>query len=350
MEPNRKIIKVQQNRLLLPQRRAWLYQLGAGLCLTSGLAFVAIFLHTLLGISILSPLILAILLGILVRNTVGTPKICQLGVSFSLKWLLKLAIILLGLQLSWAQLFEIGSVGLFIVVSTLISTFIFTCWLGKHLGVSRKLSQLIAAGTSICGASAVVATNAVVDGNDEDVTYAVAIVTVFGTTSMLLYPILSDFLNLTSQAFGIWCGTSIHEVAQVIATTFQQEDSSQIATISKLSRVVLLAPTVLTLGLFSVRSVSQGQPLTWRNTPIPWFVLCFIGLILINSFQIFPEEPKAIVIQANQFLLTIPMAAMGLETNLYKLKEAGLKPLYLGIFAWLFIATFSLILVKIFYA
>lgn len=350
MKQNRKMAQIQQNRLLLAQKRAWLYQLGAGLCLTSGLAFVAIFLHTLPGIGILSPLILAILLGILVRNTVGTPQICQLGVSFSLKWLLRLAIILLGLQLSWSQLFEIGSVGLFIVVITLVSTFVFTCWLGKHLGVSQKLSQLIAAGTSICGASAVVATNVVVDGRDEDVTYAVAIVTVFGTSSMLLYPMLSDLLHLTSQAFGIWCGTSIHEVAQVIATTFQQgELTSQIATISKLSRVVLLAPTVLTLGLFSARSVSQRQSLTWQNPPIPWFVVCFIGLILINSFQIFPEGPKALVIQANQFLLTIPMTAMGLETNLYKLKEAGLKPLYLGVFAWLFISTFSLILVKIFY-
>lgn len=350
MKQNPKTSQTQQNSSLPPQRQAWLYQLSAGVSLTSGLALAATFLHTLPGISIFSPLILAILLGILVRNTVGIPKICQLGVSFSLKRILRLAIILLGLQLSLAQVIEIGSIGLFTVASTLIGTFVFTCWLGKRLGVSKKLSQLIAAGISICGASAVIATNVAVDSNDEDVAYAVAIVTVFGTTSMLLYPVLSDPLHLTSQAFGIWCGSSIHEVAQVIAAAFQNGHlSGQTATISKLSRVILLAPTVLTLGLLSARSTTRGQRLDLRKVPIPWFVLCFVALILINSLNIFPEAPKAVVIQANQVLLAIYLAAIGLETNLYKLKQAGLKPFYLGAFSWLFISILSLGLIEVCY-
>ncbi|MBV6622532.1 MAG: YeiH family putative sulfate export transporter [Rivularia sp. (in: Bacteria)] len=330
--------------------RQWIQQLGAGLTLTSGLALLATFLHTLPGLGLFSPLILAILLGILVRNTVGTPQVCQLGITFSLKRILKFAIILLGLQLSLEQVIEVGGVGLSIVTLSLLATFVFTCWLGKRLGVDRKLSQLIAAGASICGASAVIATNVVVDGHDEDVAYAVAMVTVFGTASMLLYPLLPGLLHLTPQAFGLWCGASIHEVAQVIAAAFQDgKVSGEIATISKLSRVMLLAPMVLGLGLISARTNQKGRKLNLRQMPIPWFVLYFLGVIILNSLNIFPAGAKAAVIQINQFLLAISLAAMGLETSLLKLKQAGIKPLYLGAASWLFISVFSLGLIKIFY-
>ncbi len=332
------------------QGRVWLNLLGPGLILTSGLALLATFLHTLPGIGIFSPLILAILLGILVRNTIGTLHICQPGISFSLKRILKLAIILLGLQLSLTQVIAVGPVGLAIVVVTLISTFYFTCWFARRLGVSKKLAQLIAAGTSICGASAVIATNVVVDSSDEDVAYSVAVVTLFGTASMLLYPLLPTLFNLTPQAFGIWCGASIHEVAQVIAASFQEGSvSGQIATISKLSRVMLLAPMVLMLGVLSASSSQLGQKLDIRRVPIPWFILYFVALVLVNSLSVFPVEYKATVIQANQFLLAIALAAMGLETNLSKMRQAGLKPLYLGAASWFFISVLSLGLIQAFY-
>lgn len=266
-------IKASRKKALQAQTRVWVRQLAPGLSLTSGLALLATFVHTLPIIGIFSPLILAILLGIVVRNTVGTAPIFQLGISFSLKRILKFAIILLGLQLSLTQVIAVGPIGLAIVAVTASSTFYFTCWFGKRLGVSKKLSQLIAAGTSICGASAVIATNVVVDSSDEDVAYAVAMVTVFGTASMLLYPVLPALLHLTPQAFGIWCGASIHEVAQVIAAAFQDGPvTGQIATISKLSRVMLLAPMVLTLGVLSVRSEAAGQKMDLRKLPIPWFV------------------------------------------------------------------------------
>ncbi len=349
MKPNQKNRRLSNNSKK-KQQQSWLYQLGAGIILTSGLALLATFLHTLPGLKLFSPLILAILLGILVRNTVGTPQVCQLGITFSLKRILKLAIILLGLQLSLEQVIDVGVVGLSIVTLTLIATFVFTCWLGKRLGVNRKLAQLIAAGASICGASAVIATNVVVDGHDEDVAYAVAMVTVFGTASMLLYPLLPGLFALTPQAFGLWCGASIHEVAQVIAAAFQDgKVSGEIATISKLSRVMLLAPMVMGLGLISARKQQNGKKLNLRQMPIPWFVLYFLGMIILNSLNIFPEGAKAVVIQIDQFLLAISLAAMGLETSLLKLKQAGIKPLYLGAASWLFVSIFSLALVKIFY-
>jgi uncharacterized integral membrane protein (TIGR00698 family) len=338
-------------KIMAPTAKAFqLKALVPGLLLTSGLALLATSLKKIPSLSFLSALILAILLGILVRNTIGVPQIFQPGITFSLKRILRLAIILLGLQLSLPQVIAVGPVGLGIVIATLVSTFIFTCWFGRQLGVNNKLTKLIAAGTSICGASAVVATNSVVESKDEDVAYAVAIVTVFGTISMLLYPLLPALLNLNSQEFGIWCGVSIHEVAQVVAAAFQDgQTSGEIATIAKLSRVIFLAPIVLTLGLLSTRISDKSQQVKLSKLPIPWFVFGFVALIVLNSLNIFPNALKSMVIEGNRFLLTIAMAGMGLETSLKKIKETGIKPLYLGAASWIFISVLSFGMVKIFY-
>ncbi|MGK7875936.1 MAG: YeiH family protein [Xenococcaceae cyanobacterium] len=168
----------------LPKPSVRISRILPGLILTSGLAILATLLHHVSGLKALSPLILAVVLGILMRNLVGLPPSCKAGITFSLKRILRLAIILLGLQLSFMQILAVGPAGLAIVIVTTVSTFLFTCWLGQYLGIKRKLTQLIAAGTSICGASAVVATNGILESSDEDVAYAVTVVTVFGTLSI----------------------------------------------------------------------------------------------------------------------------------------------------------------------
>jgi len=342
--------KSKSKATVLPKLRRWLSQIGAGLILTSGLAVLAFVLRSLPQLNFLSTLSLAIVLGIAVRNTVGVPQVCQPGITFSLKRILKLAIILLGFQLSLAQVIAIGSTGLAIATASVFATFLFTCWVGQRLGVSKKLTQLIAAGTSICGASAVVTTGTAIDSSDEDAAYAVALVTVFGATSMLLYPTLPSVLNLTPQAFGLWCGASIHEVAQAIAAAFQSSSvSGEIASVSKLSRVILLAPIALLLAFLATSSGTARQRQKFHQVPIPWFVLGFIGLIFINSLNLFPEGIRITIIQINQFLLTTALAAMGLETKIHHLKKLGLSPLYLGTLSWIFISVFSLTLIKIFY-
>ena len=321
-----------------------------GVILTSAVAGAAAWLHSLPIIGAFSALILAIVLGMIVRNTVGVPAAARPGVSFALKRVLRLAIVLLGLQLSFTQVGQVGGRGVAVVAATLVATFCFTTWLGRKLGVDRKLTQLIAAGTSICGASAVIATNVVTEGADEDVAYAVACVTVFGSFSMFLYPLLPHLLGLTPIAFGLWTGASIHEVAQVIAAAFQDgQVSGQFATISKLTRVMLLAPTVLILGVLAARGKSEGGKFDVKKAPIPWFVLGFVAMIGFNTLNILPSHVKEMMIAANQFLLAVSLAAMGLETSVKKLKEKGAKPLLLGAGAWLFISAFSYGLIRLLY-
>jgi len=326
-----------------------------GLIAVTLLAWASIQLHTLPQLAAVSALMIAIVLGMLVRNTVGLPAACAPGIRFSLRRILRFAIVLLGFQLSARQIAEVGGMGLLVVAITLAAAFCFTTWLGRRLGVDRKLSELIAAGTSICGASAIVATNAVTEGSDEDVAYAIAVVTLFGCASMLLYPFGDALMHMPAHAYGLWAGASIHETAQVLAASFQGGAvSGRIGAVTKLSRVMLLAPVVLGLGWAARRRddaacLIRGEAAPCakkRAVPVPLFLLGFIVAIGINSAAILPASATKFIITADQFLLALSLGAMGLETSFRKVREAGLRPMLLGSGAWLFISAFSFALIR----
>jgi uncharacterized integral membrane protein (TIGR00698 family) len=323
-----------------------------GLALTAGIAALGIAIHDIPGFSAASPTILAILIGIAFRNTIGLPVRAKPGVTFGLRRVLRFAIILLGLQLTAAQVAEVGARGVGIIVLTLVATFIVTKALGRLFGVDRKLAELIAAGTSICGASAVIATNTVTEASDEDVAYAVACVTVFGSLSIVLYPLLPGLLHLGPRAFGLWAGASIHEIAQVVAAAYQDgRTAGDFGTIAKLSRVILLAPVIVSLSLLAMRrrrARHHGPGAVRVKAPMPYFVLGFVALVGLNSIVAIPAAPKTAIVQVTGFLLALSLAAMGLETDIAKLRAKGLRPLALGAAAWIFIAGFSLALVKLF--
>jgi uncharacterized integral membrane protein (TIGR00698 family) len=318
-----------------------------GLLMASVVAGSAYWLRELPGMTAFSPLILAILIGTTFHNLLGTPAIAKSGVAFSMRRLLRFGIILLGFQLTVSQIIEVGYQGFLIIAATLAATFVFTVQMGKLLGVERKLAQLIAAGTSICGASAVIAANTVTNGDDEDVAYAVACVTIFGSVAMFAYPLMPTLLHLDPHAFGLWSGASIHEIAQVVAAAFQDGKSAgEFGTIAKLSRVMLLAPTILALGWLASRNRAPNAAAS--RPPMPWFVLGFVAVVGLNSFVNVPAADKATIAAVTTFLLTVALAAMGLETDIRKLTARGIRPALLGALAFLFIASFSLALIKLF--
>ncbi|WP_395447162.1 YeiH family protein [Aminobacter sp. UC22_36] len=320
-----------------------------GLLLAAGIAALAFALRHLPGVSSFSPMIIAIVLGIAFHNLVGTPATARPGVAFSMRKVLRFAIILLGLQLTASQVAEVGAMGIAIIATTLVATFAFTVWLGRLVGVDARLAELIAAGTSICGASAVIATNTVTKAPDEDVAYAVACVTVFGSIAMFVYPLLPGLLQLGPHAYGLWAGSSIHEIAQVVAASFQDgQQAGEFGTVAKLTRVMMLAPMVIALGVAArQRAKSSREAHSSTAAPIPWFVLGFVAMVGINSLVDIPAEAQAWIVTSTTFLLTMALAAMGLETDIGKLRAKGLRPFFLGLAAFLFIATFSLMLVKL---
>jgi uncharacterized integral membrane protein (TIGR00698 family) len=319
-----------------------------GLALTAGIAAMAFMLRQLPYVSALSPIILSIAIGMTFHNLIGTPAFARPGVAFSMRRILRFAIVLLGLQLTASQLVEVGARGIAIIALTLIATFLFTVQLGRLIGVDRKLSELIAAGTSICGASAVIATNTVTRAPDEDVAYAVACVTIFGSIAMFVYPLFPSLLHLDPHAFGLWSGASIHEIAQVVAAAFQDgRDAGEFGTIAKLARVTMLAPVVMSLGFLATRQARRiGDGRSSARVPLPWFVLGFIALVGVNSMISVPAEARSTIIMLTTFLLSMALAAMGLETDVRKLCARGMRPLLLGAGAFLFISCFSLALIK----
>ena len=315
-----------------------------GLCLTGAIALLAFVLRLIPGLALFSPMILSILIGTTFHNALGTPQIAKAGINFSLRRILRFAIVLLGIQLTISQVIEVGTGGVIIIVATLFATFLVTKWLARPFGVDPKLAELIAAGTSICGASAVIATNTVTRGSEEDVAYAVAAVTALGSIAMFLWPLWPSVLYLDPRSYGLWSGASIHEIAQVVAAAFQNgKESGEIATIAKLTRVMLLAPLVIALGF--LRRDSSTSRDTAKAPPMPWFVLGFIAVIALNSVITIPPAAKVWIVQLTLFLLSVALAAMGLMTDIRKLLAKGIRPMLLACASWFFIAGFSFALI-----
>ena len=262
-----------------------------GLALTALIAAMAFVVQRFTPLSVLSPIILSIALGFGLRSFVRLPESVRPGAAFSMRKVLRFAIITLGLQLTGSQFSAVGVTGMAIVAATLVATFMFTVLLGGLIGVDRRLSELIAAGTSICGASAVIATNTVTRA-PEDVAYAIACVTVFGSIAMFTYPSLPGLLHLDPHAFGLWAGASIHEIAQVVAAAYQDgEAAGEFGTIAKLARVILLAPVVILLGVLTARKARGGERAA-ASVPRPWF-LASLRWSRPTAFSTFPKPHAA---------------------------------------------------------
>jgi uncharacterized integral membrane protein (TIGR00698 family) len=291
-------------------------------------------------------MIVAIALGALVHNALGTPLAAKPGVAFSLRWILRFAIILLGFQLTARQVMDVGATSFAVIAVSLIACFIVTKPLGAALGVDAKLTELIAAGTSICGASAIIAANTITKAPEEDCAYAVACVTLCGMVAMVLYPFLPLLLGLTAREYGLWTGASVHEVAQVVAASYQAgKEAGDYATITKLTRVIMLAPMMMALGALAARrSNGSGEP---GSAPLPYFALGFIAAIAANSTVDIAPPAKDAIVAATTFLLALSLAAMGLATDVKKFAPKGARALLLGALSSVFIAVLSLLLVKL---
>jgi uncharacterized integral membrane protein (TIGR00698 family) len=317
-----------------------------GIALSALIAAAAFALRAIPGVSVFSPMILAIVLGMAFHNVVGTPAAAKAGVAFAMRRILRFAIMLLGFQLTAQQIADVGFAGVAVIAASLIASFLFAIWAGRILGVEEKLTQLIAAGTSICGASAVIATNTVSQASDEDVAYAVVCVTMFGTIAMFVYPFLPDVLHLAPRAYGLWAGASIHEVAQVVAAAYQEGKSAgDYGTITKLTRVIMLAPTVMALGALAARKGKENASAP-KPAPMPTFIAGFVAAMAVNSVFAIPPMPKGVIVMTTTFLLSLALAALGLETDIGKLRAKGTRPLMLCGAATIFIAVLSLMLVK----
>jgi len=299
----------------------------------------------------ISPLIIGIIIGMVFANTLRSkmPVSWQSGILFSTKIILRLAIVFYGFRLTFQNIADVGLAGIFVASMIISSTFILGYLIGtKYLKLDRDTTILICAGSSICGAAAVLATEPVINAAPYKSAIAVATVVIFGCIAMFLYPYLyhTGILHFDDRAMGIYIGGTLHEVAHVVAAGHAINDQvANNAVIVKMLRVMLLAPFLIILGVWLTRAANQKFESSVPNQSkksitIPWFAVGFIAIAGVNSLHLIPMHWVAGINSADTFALTMAMTALGMETQLHKFKGVGLKPLYLAsiLFAWLLIA------------
>jgi uncharacterized integral membrane protein (TIGR00698 family) len=359
------------NPLVLPakpdnSRGQRLMSFVPGILLTGAIAILATELakSAWMQASGISALTLAIVGGMIVGNTVY-PRIAvssARGVTFSKQILLRAGIVLFGLRLTFQDIGQVGVAGVMIDAVVLSSTFALSCWAGTRLfGLNRRTAMLIGAGSSICGAAAVMATEPVVRGRAEEVCIAVSTVVAFGTLAIFIYPALyhlndrMHWLSITPFAYGIFTGSTVHEVAQVVAAGKAVADTAaNTAVITKLVRVMMLAPFLVLLSAYLLRN-SEGAAApteaaapaapsqSWRGV-IPWFALGFIVVAGFNSMAVLPHAFVHAAIDADTLVLATAMAALGVSTQISAIRAAGIKPLGLAalVFGWLIFGGFAI--------
>jgi uncharacterized integral membrane protein (TIGR00698 family) len=288
-----------------------------------------------------SALLLVILLGIAWKSLLPLPAVALPGVALAQRPLLRWAVAGLGFRLSIAELWAIGAPALAVVVISTASALLFGWWVARRLGVGEKLGLLLGVGGAVCGASAVVAAESVVQGEKQDAAVAIGVITLLGTVGIVVYPLLGHALHMTSMLYGVWDGASLHEMAQVVAAGFGVSDeAARVATVVKLARIALLAPIVLYLG-WSLRHQHRAAGHA-HVAPVPWFLVVFVLCAAVNSLGWLPAQVTDLIRRADLWLLCVGMAGVGLQAGFADLRSAGLRPIAAGALQWVFLSALSL--------
>ena len=319
----------------------WLRGTAPGLLLSTAIALLALGLAAQPWAAAhgLSALTLAIVLGLLLGNTVY-PRLATAsgpGVGLAKQQLLRAGIVLYGFRITFQQIADVGWAGVTTAVMMAASTFLLSVVVGTRiLKLDRQTAMLIGAGSAICGAAAVMAVEPVVRGQAHKVSVAVATVVVFGTLAMFAYPWLYPNLGLSEHEFGMFAGSTIHEVAQVVAAARSVGDAAAAtAVIEKMIRVMLLAPCLLVLSIAS-RGANEADAGGARIT-IPWFAVLFIAASAANSLNVLPVRLVDALIEVDTMLLSVAMAALGLRTHVGAIRQAGVRPLLLAAVLFVFL-------------
>ena len=312
-----------------------LFVLGVVICFA--VAFVSILLEDLIPGGIIGASIIALFMGTII-NSFFHPAWMKPALKFTSKKILKLAIILLGASLSISTIVSVGKMTFFVMIFTFAVCFGVGYFVRKLFGLNWKLSNLISAGTGICGGSAVAAIAPVIDADDKDIAFAMSSTFLFDMVMVALYPIMGRLLGMSDIAYGIWAGTSVNDTASVVASGYAfSEMAGDFATMVKLTRTIAIIPTVLVFAYIGTRikqkelkAASNGKKVNLLKI-IPWFIGGFLLLAMVNSFGLIPATVSGVIKTASKFLMVSALAAIGLGTSIVDFKKAGLRPMFYGI-------------------
>ena len=312
-----------------------LFLLGLAICF--GVAAVSILLERLIPGGLLGASIIALFMGTII-NSFFHPVWMKPALKFTSKKILKAAIILLGASLSVRTIISVGGMTFFVMLFTFAVCFGGGYFIRRIFKLNWKLSNLISAGTGICGGSAVAAIAPVIDADDKDIAFAMSSTFLFDMVMIALYPLMGRALGLSDIAYGIWAGTSVNDTASVVASGYAfSEIAGDFATMVKLTRTVAIIPTVLVFAFIGTRikqkqmqETAEGQRVKLTKI-IPWFICGFLALAILNSLGWIPAVAAGYMKSASKLLMVTALAAIGLSTSIFDFKKAGLRPMLYGV-------------------
>lgn len=300
------------------------------------IAAISKFLESLLPIHLIGASVIALFIGMFI-NHFWHPEWLKPGLTFTSKKLLKFAIILLGLSLNIQTVINVGKLSLVVMVFTLFTCFGVGYFVGRLLKLNWKTSNLISAGTGICGGSAIAALAPVIDADDMDVAYAMSATFIFDMVMILLFPFMGQWLGLSDEAYGLWAGTAVNDTSSVVAAGFAySEAAGDFATMVKLTRTLSIIPVVLIFAVINSKLKQKGLGANAEKTKVkitklfPWFILGFLGLTVINSLGIVPEFISSGAKEISKFIMVSALAAIGLNTDFKKMAKSGARPMLHG--------------------
>ena len=313
-----------------------------GIALSMAIAFLALWLESLLPIHVVGASVIAMFIGMTLNYFLKNIDIFNSGAKFTSKKILKFAIILLGLSLNINTIFNVGKMSLVVMVFTLLTCFGGGYFIGKALGLNWKLSNLISAGTGICGGSAIAAIAPTIDAEDNDVAYALSATFLFDMAMILLFPIMGRALGMSNEAFGLWAGTAVNDTSSVVATGYSfSEAAGDFATMVKLTRTLSIIPTVLVFAFVNLRLKRKEACVNGNSDGeikanfsikkiFPWFIVGFVAMSAVASLFTIPAEIVSSTKTVSKFLMVAALSSIGLNTSFASMKKSGIRPMVHG--------------------
>lgn len=314
-------------------------KLVPGFALAVVIAVLAKLIENLMPVHLIGASVIALFIGMIFNYFRKPAELFTSGLQFTSKKILKFAIILLGASLNIRIVLEVGKMSLYVMVFTLLTCFGIGHFVGKALKINWKLSNMISAGTGICGGSAIAAIAPVIDADDSDIAYAMSATFLFDMAMIVLFPVMGQAMGLSDMAYGLWAGTAVNDTSSVVAAGYAfSEEAGDFATMVKLTRTLSIIPTVIIFALISAHLKRKEAGADGETVMadlrlikiIPWFILGFLALAVINSFGVIPETVSSGMKDVSKFLMVCALAAIGLNTSFKDMKKSGFAPMLHG--------------------
>lgn len=313
-----------------------LKNLAPGLLLSAFVAILAMFLSSLIPGDIIGATVMALLVGMALNPILNKYEGFNPGVGYSSKMILRIGIILMGVNLNFAEVLDVGKYSLFLMIFTMGTAFGIGNLIGKIFGVNWKLTNLLSVSTAICGGSAVAAVGPVIKAKNEDITYAISATFIFDIITVVIFPWIGFALAMSDMGYGLWIGTAVNDTSSVVAAGYAfSELAGNTAVIVKLTRTLFIIPYVLIFSVINERleAKSNGEK---ERTPVnlrkifPYFIVLFLVVVALRSTGMIPDAIAPTISSTSRFFMVMALSAIGLTTSFGDIKNIGPKPMIMG--------------------